>query len=152
MKKKGRINSVKVEYDGHIFDSSTEYEFYVYMKYLRKEFGIKEIIIQPHYTLIESYEVKCWKCYGTGKVYNDKSKRENKCRRCDDGIVTKPSITFTPDFKIIYEDGREIIVDVKGFKGQDKGFNLRKRIFESIHGREINIVRFVPSKGWVWET
>lgn len=150
---RSRIQYNKVEYDGHIFDSATEYEFYLYIKFLKKELGIKEIILQPQYILVPEYTVKCWKCEGTGKIYNPKTKRNNKCTRkiCNEGIVTKEAVTYNADFKVIYEDGSEQVIDVKGYLGQDKKFNLKKRMFEAQQGFELIIVTHT-SKGWKWQT
>jgi hypothetical protein len=150
---KSNINRTKVEYEGHIFDSATEFQFYQYMEYTKKEFNIKEIIIQPQYILVPEYTVKCWKCEGTGKVYNPKTGKMNKCKRqiCNEGIVTKAPITYDADFKIIYNDGREHVIDVKGYLGQNERFPLKKRMFEAIHGFELIVVTHT-SNGWKWQT
>lgn len=148
---KSKINHVKIKHNGHEFDSATEYEFYIYHKYFAKKMGIKEIIVQPLYELEPEYKVKCYFCNGTGKIFNEKTNRVNKCRRsiCNEGIVTKEAITYRPDFKFIYEDGREVVIDVKGYRGQDKKFNLKKRLFEAKFGEELVMVFY--REGWKWE-
>lgn len=148
-----KIKHNKVEYQGITFDSGLEFQFYQYMTYMKEEFGIQEIILQPQFILIPSHTVTCWKCEGTGQIFNEKSKRMNKCKRliCEGGLVTKPDVTYDADFKLIYKDGRVKIIDVKGYLGQDPKFNLKKRIFESIHKEELIIVTY-GAKGWKWQS
>lgn len=150
---RSKINYRKVEFDGHVFDSTSEYQFYLELKFRKQEMGIKDIIIQPLYTLVPEHRVKCWKCDGSGKTVSEKSGRPVKCSRrvCDNGLVTKEAVTYNADFKLIYEDGREQVIDVKGYRGQDKKFNLKKRLFEAQQGVELILVISTP-KGWKWQT
>lgn len=152
-KNRPNINRKKVEHEGVTFDSGLEFEFYQYMTYMKEEFGIQEIILQPRYILIPAHTVSCWKCEGTGQTFNEKSKRMNKCKRsiCEGGIVKKPDVTYDADFKIIYTDGREKVIDIKGYLGQNPKFNLKKRIFESIYHEELIIVTYGPN-GWKWQS
>lgn len=149
--KKARVNRIEKEFDGHVFDSTTEFEFYQYHKLLMSELGIKEITIQPLYLLVEEYRVKCHKCNGTGKTLTEKTKKVRKCTRkiCVEGYITKKPITYNADFKFIYEDGREVIIDVKGYRSQSEKFNLKKRLFEAKYGVELVQV-FKDNGKWKW--
>lgn len=142
--KKGKknINATAFEADGHVFDSKSEYDFYQYLIFFKKELDIESIEMQPSFELVPAYEVECWKCNGTGLSWNEKTKRNNKCKRksCQNGILHKKNIIYTADYKIKCHSGREMIVDVKGYLGQSKDFNLRKRLFEAKFGVEVVIV------------
>lgn len=150
---RSRINYRKVEYDGHVFDSTSEYHFYKELLFRKEEWGIRDIVIQPLYILVPEHDVSCWRCDGSGTVTSPKTGRPVKCSRkvCEKGRVKKEAVTYNADFKLVYEDGREQVIDVKGYRGQDKKFNLKKRLFEAQQGMELILVIDSPS-GWKWQT
>jgi len=86
--------------DGHKFDSKREHKYYEDLLLLKNAGIVKEIILQPEFELQESY-VK-------------------------DGKKVK-AIKYIADFKVIYSDGTEEIIDVKGFK--NKVYELKKKLF-----------------------
>jgi len=86
--------------DGHKFDSKREHKYYEELLQLKNAGIVKEIILQPEFELQESY------------VKDGKKVKE---------------IKYIADFKVIYSDGTEEIIDVKGFKNEI--YKLKKKLF-----------------------
>lgn len=99
--KKSKYNSKKVFVDGIRFDSKDESKFYLVLQKQKKEGIIKKIELQPKYQLIPKF-----------KDYTGKTQR---------------AITYTADFKVIFEDDKEVVFDVKGFCTEQG--KLRRKIF-----------------------
>ena len=57
-------------------------------------------------------------------------------------------MTYTADFKVIYKDGYEEVIDVKGKYGLDKQFVIRKKLWEEKFGTELIVVT-KNKTGWV---
>lgn len=82
-----KYNAKKVTFNGITFDSKVEAEYYALLL-KKKELGIiKEIELQPSLILNEAFE------------YFGKKRRKTEYRL---------------DFRILYEDGIEVYVDIKG--------------------------------------
>ena len=96
-----KYNSKKIEYNGHIFDSKMECEFYKELENWFNDGKIDLYELQPTYQLQEPF-VK----YG---------KRHR-------------AITYTPDFKVLTRDGEVILYDVKGFSSQQG--DMRRKMFD----------------------
>lgn len=137
-----KINSVKVEIDGHVFDSLTEGEFY---KYLKSNDDVEKIVIHPRYTLVEGFNVKCGRC-NNGLVKSSKTGNKIKCKRCKGNVfIERQPWTYTPDFKVIWKEGYWSHYDVKGgFK--DSKFNYVKKMFEKTFGSELLVVKQVKGQ------
>jgi hypothetical protein len=144
----------EVEYKGITFDSRLECRYYVYLERMQQELGIKEIKVHPQYEGLPAYAKVCPKCYGKGKVSSPKTGKPIKCSHCKaTGYKDVEATIFTPDFELIYEDGRREVIDVKGgFYGKsqkDKTFPIRKKIFEWRYGLHVYVVQWQDGKGWV---
>jgi hypothetical protein len=82
-----KYGAIKTEVDGHKFDSKIESKYYTYLKELESEGRIKDLTLQPTFTLMEGF-------------------RRNGVKIRD--------IVYKADFEFTTIDGRKIVVDVKG--------------------------------------
>lgn len=100
----GKINSVKTEVDGILFDSRTEADFY---KYLTKEKGLilgEDFQIQVTYQLLEDH------IRSDGKKIN--------------------GVKYVADFVIHSKTSNKVrVIDIKGMKTPD--FILKEKMFSS---------------------
>ena len=96
------------ENQSYSFDSKREMTFFAKLGHRLKRFEIEKLKLQPQFLLHERFTIN-----------TDKTKR---------GKSNISAMIYTPDFSYV-EDGRVIVVEVKGFA--DTAFNIRKRIFLS---------------------
>jgi len=90
--KRSKYNNVKVKIDGLVFDSKKESDKYGELLLLKKA---GEVIDFKHHP--KAFELqRGYMCHQTGKW-------------------VRP-ITYTPDFWVLYSDGREIWIDTKGYR------------------------------------
>ena len=82
-----KYNNKKTIVDGIKFDSEMESHYYIYLKHLKEIGEVVDFILQPTYLLQEGFNL------------NGKRIR---------------AITYKADFKVIYKDGHEEVIDVKG--------------------------------------
>lgn len=107
-----KYRNIKVECDGHKFDSRKEADYYLWLKALQKLGNIRDLELQKEYIL------------------QDKFKLNNKTIR---------KITYVADFTYYsYIDKKVHVVDVKGFKTEV--YKLKKKLFEYKYGIEIEEV------------
>ena len=97
-----KFHAKKVTIDGIEFDSKRESQYYLLYKDMLERGEIKDLQLQPRFELIPSFTN--WQ----GK----------KCRPCH----------YTADFLLTYPDGRQKVVEVKGFRTRD--YMLRRKLFE----------------------
>lgn len=123
-----KINSKRVEYDGHVFDSQTECDFYIHMSNSKL---VSDIVLHPTYLLMDAFEIP--------------------------SIVTKTGtrkrrkMEYTPDLECTIEGKGRIAFDVKGSRfAISKDFPLRRKLFEQKYGRELVVAIYSKKKG-VWE-
>lgn len=96
---------------------------------------------------MESFEVDCSRCR-FGKVKSDKTGNLINCKTCSGtGKRTRREWTYTADFRIIWKDGHEDIVDVKGFANER--FPLVRKMFEYQHKKELLVAK-KQKNGWVY--
>lgn len=137
--------SKKTEFEGIQFDSLTELAYY---KYLKKNPAVQQIELQPFFQLVDRYQVECIRCTGTGKLPSERTGNPINCTLCKGfGKREKPGIGYTADFKVLYIDGYEEVIDVKGGP-VSKDFPLRKKLFEIKTGKELVVVER-KGKEWV---
>ena len=82
-----KYNNKKTIVDGIKFDSEMESHYYIYLKQLKEIGEVVDFEIQPTFLLQEGFNL------------NGKKIR---------------AITYKADFKVIYKDGHEEVIDVKG--------------------------------------
>lgn len=142
-----QYHSKKITYKGIDFDSQTEFLFY---RHLQKDPTVKKIETQPVFQIIESYEVTCKRCSGSGKRTSPKTGNPINCTLCQ-GKRTRAKLgaIYTADFKVTYIDGFVEIVDIKGGP-VTRDFPLRKKLFEIKTGMELIVIR-LKNKEWVRE-
>ena len=82
-----KYNNKKTIVDGIKFDSEMESHYYIYLKQLKEIGEVVDFVLQPTYLLQEGFNLN--------------------------GKRIRP-ITYKADFKVIYKDGHEEVIDVKG--------------------------------------
>ena len=82
-----KYKNKKTMVDGFKFDSEMESHYYLYLKQLKEMGEVVDFVLQPTYLLQEGFNL------------NGKRIR---------------AITYKADFKVIYKDGHEEVIDVKG--------------------------------------
>ena len=82
-----KYKNKKTMIDGFKFDSEMESHYYLYLKQLKEIGEVVDFVLQPTYLLQEGFNL------------NGKRIR---------------AITYKADFKVIYKDGHEEVIDVKG--------------------------------------
>lgn len=97
-----KYGAKKVEIDGHVFPSKREAEYYLTYRDMLERGEIINLELQPKFTLIPAYT-------------NHAGKKVRPCR-------------YTADFLLTYPDGRQKVVEVKGFRTRD--YMLRRKLFE----------------------
>ena len=97
-----KFHAKKVTIDGIEFDSKRESQYYLLYKDMLNRGEIVNLELQPRFTLIPAYT-------------NNAGKKVRPCH-------------YTADFLLTYPDGRQTVVEVKGFKTSD--YMLRRKLFE----------------------
>ena len=82
-----KYKNKKTMVDGIKFDSEMESHYYIYLKQLKEIGEVIDFVLQPTYLLQEGFDLN--------------------------GKRIRP-ITYKADFKVIYKDGHEEVIDVKG--------------------------------------
>jgi hypothetical protein len=120
--KTGKFGSIKTEVDGIIFDSKMESQYYTYLKGLKANGEIKDFRLQPEYVLLESYKK---------------------------GGRTIRAIKYVGDFLIEYNDGSEVVIDVKG--KETEAFKIKRKLFDARYPDKIlQLVKWKnEAEGWV---
>jgi hypothetical protein len=98
-----KYHSKKVEFDGIVFDSKKELAKYKELTILALSGYVKLIELQPEFTLLEGFTDK-------------------------QGVRHRP-IKYRADFRVIWNDGREEIIDTKGYK--TKEYLIKKKLLLS---------------------
>lgn len=117
-----KYNSKRVEYNGIVFDSKLEAEFYKELEIRLMNGEIKNFSIQPKYVLIPKFTKD-------GKNYRE--------------------MTYTPDFLIEHLNGNIEAIDIKGFGNQSS--EIRKKLFDYFY-RDVKLEWLTYSKkygGWI---
>ena len=116
-----KYNNKKCEYNGIKFDSQMELKFYLHLLELQKDGIVRDIHLQPSYELLEAYEIE--------------------------GKKVRP-INYKADFKVIYTDGHEEVIDIKGFTTPD--FLIKKKIFQHKYKTTLHCITFSKiDNGWI---
>lgn len=120
-----KYRSKKVEIDGIIFDSKTEGEYYLLLKYLKKEGLIKDFILQPVYLLQQPFRK-----YGKRFL----------------------AIKYVADFLIIENDGTETVVDIKGLPTETA--KMKRKMFDYIYPEKtlkwiVKNKKYGDEYGWI---
>ena len=101
-----KYRNKKVIVDNVSFDSKDEAFFYGYLVEQKQGGLIQEFELQPQYELIPKF------------TYQNRKRQ---------------AITYTPDFKVIHNDGHIEVVDVKSMGSATQQGELRRKLFEFKH-------------------
>lgn len=105
LRSKHKYGAKRTTLDGVTFDSQAEANYYAQLKLLERAGEVKDIILQPRFTLLDSFKKN-------GKKYR--------------------GIEYVADFWVTYKDGRREIIDVKGAKTtRTEAYLIKKKLFES---------------------
>ena len=116
MYRKNKYNNVKVEINGHKFDSKAESRRYLILLSMQQDGLITKLQLQPKFTLQAGFR-----------------DRNGKAQR---------AITYSADFRYYNRDGNDVVEDVKSpATAKDKTYRVKVKIFmyqnQSIHFSEV---------------
>lgn len=116
-----KYGAKKVKYDGIVFDSSMECDFYKYLIKRRDSGEIKFFELQPSFELQPKFE--------------------------KDGVKYR-SIDYIADFMVINNDDSVEIIDIKGFSTHE--FNLKKKMFNYKYEYTLKLIAYSKiDGGWI---
>lgn len=96
-----KYGAKKIVVDNIRFDSKAEAKYYMYLKSEKQAGRIADIKLQPEFKLLPTF-------------------RKNG--------TTFRSIVYIADFLVTYPDGRQEVIDVKGYRTSE--FNMKRKLFE----------------------
>ena len=117
--KKSKYNNDKVILGAVTFDSKAEAKRY---SQLKGDPDVQTIEVHPVYEIFPAVR----KCLNCKEIF---SKQITKCPHCGRKLLTYQAIKYIADFKVIYQDGRIEIEDVKGVETAE--FRLKRKLFEA---------------------
>lgn len=118
-KSEGKIAHKKTIIDGVKFDSKMESRYYLYLKELQDKGIVKEIELQPKFLLQDKFIIVDGETiFGSDKRFASLKKKTK--------ADTVRAINYIADFKVIYTDGREEVVDTKGRATAD--FEIKRKM------------------------
>lgn len=119
-----KFKNKKTEIDGIKFDSEMESHYYLYLIHLKEIGEVVDFELQPTYILQEGFT--------------------------KDGKKIRP-ITYRADFRVIYVDGHEEVIDVKGRVTAE--FSLKRKMllykYRNINFKCVQERGRKPNKYWV---
>ena len=119
-----KYNNKKTIVDGIKFDSEMESHYYLYLKHLKEIGEVVDFVLQPTYLLQEGFNL------------NGKRIR---------------AITYKADFKVIYKDGHEEVIDVKGKLTEE--FKIKRKMllyrYRDINFKCVQERGRKPNKYWI---
>ena len=119
-----KYKNKKTMIDGFKFDSEMESHYYLYLKQLKEMGEVVDFVLQPTYLLQEGFDLN--------------------------GKRIRP-ITYKADFKVIYKDGREEVIDVKGKLTEE--FKIKRKMllyrYRDINFKCVQERGRKPNKYWM---
>ena len=119
-----KYNNKKTIVDGIKFDSEMESHYYIYLKHLKEIGEVVDFVLQPTYLLQEGFDLN--------------------------GKRIRP-ITYKADFKVIYKDGHEEVIDVKGKLTEE--FKIKRKMllyrYRDINFKCVQERGRKPNKYWI---
>ena len=119
-----KYNNKKTIVDGIKFDSEMESHYYIYLKQLKEIDEVVDFVLQPTYLLQEGVDLN--------------------------GKRIRP-ITYKADFKVIYKDGHEEVIDVKGKLTEE--FKIKRKMllyrYRDINFKCVQERGRKPNKYWI---
>ena len=119
-----KYKNKKTMIDGFKFDSEMESHYYLYLKQLKEIGEVVDFVLQPSYLLQEGFNLN--------------------------GKRIRP-ITYKADFKVIYKDGHEEVIDVKGKLTEE--FKIKRKMllyrYRDINFKCVQERGRKPNKYWI---
>lgn len=119
-----KYKNKKTMVDGIKFDSEMESHYYIYLKQLKEIGEVVDFVLQPSYLLQEGFNLN--------------------------GKRIRP-ITYKADFKVIYKDGHEEVIDVKGKFTEE--FKIKRKMllyrYRDINFKCVQERGRKPNKYWI---
>ena len=119
-----KYKNKKTIVDGIKFDSEMESHYYIYLKQLKEIGEVVGFVLQPPYLLQEGFNLN--------------------------GKRIRP-ITYKADFKVIYKDGHEEVIDVKGKLTEE--FKIKRKMllyrYRDINFKCVQERGRKPNKYWI---
>ena len=119
-----KYKNKKTIVDGIKFDSEMESHYYIYLKHLKEIGEVVDFVLQPTYLLQEGFDLN--------------------------GKRIRP-ITYKADFKVIYKDGHEEVIDVKGKLTEE--FKIKRKMllyrYRDINFKCVQERGRKPNKYWM---
>ena len=119
-----KYKNKKTTIDGFKFDSEMESHYYLYLKQLKEIGEVVDFVLQPTYLLQEGFDLN--------------------------GKRIRP-ITYKADFKVIYKDGHEEVIDVKGKLTEE--FKIKRKMllyrYRDINFKCVQERGRKPNKYWI---
>ena len=119
-----KYKNKKTIVDGIKFDSEMESHYYIYLKQLKEIGEVVDFVLQPTYLLQEGFDLN--------------------------GKRIRP-ITYKADFKVIYKDGHEEVIDVKGKITEE--FKIKRKMllyrYRDINFKCVQERGRKPNKYWI---
>ena len=119
-----KYKNKKTMVDGIKFDSEMESHYYIYLKQLKEIGEVVDFVLQPTYLLQEGFDLN--------------------------GKRIRP-ITYKADFKVIYKDGHEEVIDVKGKLTEE--FKIKRKMllykYRDINFKCVKERGRKPNKYWI---
>lgn len=119
-----KYKNKKTIIDGFKFDSEMESHYYLYLKQLKEMGEVVDFVLQPIYLLQEGFNLN--------------------------GKRIRP-ITYKADFKVIYKDGHEEVIDVKGKLTEE--FKIKRKMllyrYRDINFKCVQERGRKPNKYWI---
>lgn len=119
-----KYKNKKTIVDGIKFDSEMESHYYIYLKQLKEIGEVVDFVLQPSYLLQEGFNLN--------------------------GKRIRP-ITYKADFKVIYKDGHEEVIDVKGKLTEE--FKIKRKMllyrYRDINFKCVQERGRKPNKYWI---
>ena len=119
-----KYKNKKTIIDGFKFDSEMESHYYIYLKQLKEIGEVVDFVLQPTYLLQEGFDLN--------------------------GKRIRP-ITYRADFKVIYKDGHEEVIDVKGKLTEE--FKIKRKMllyrYRDINFKCVQERGRKPNKYWI---
>ena len=119
-----KYKNKKTTIDGFKFDSEMESHYYLYLKQLKEIGEVVDFVLQPSYLLQEGFDLN--------------------------GKRIRP-ITYKADFKVIYKDGHEEVIDVKGKLTEE--FKIKRKMllyrYRDINFKCVQERGRKPNKYWI---
>lgn len=114
-----KYRNIKVQIDGHTFDSKAESLRYLHLKKLEDKGLIQNLVLQPKFILVESFVMnRTPKKTSTSKVglFKESSSQLPFVRSKNSGIKYIPDFQYSIEDRIIVEDVKGALTDVYKLK------------------------------------